>query len=59
MTGIRPTCPVCGAVMGNPELHQRFHDGLREIARHVEAPDSTPEEYEQAIREEWESEGRL
>ena len=45
--------------MGNPELHQRFHDGLREIARHVEAPDSTPEEYEQAIRAQWESEGRL
>lgn len=40
-------------------LHQRFHDGLREIARHVEAPDATPEDYEQAIREQWESEGRI
>ena len=59
MTDIRPTCRACGAVMGDPELHQRFHDGLREIARHVEAPDSTPEEYEQAIRAQWESEGRL
>ena len=51
MTGIRPTCRACGAVMGDPELHQRFHDGLREIARRIEAPDSTPEEYEQAIRD--------
>jgi hypothetical protein len=47
----RPACPVCGAVIGNPELHQRFHDGLRDIARRIEAPDTTPEEYEQAIRE--------
>ena len=59
MTGIRPTCPVCGAVMADTALHQRFHDGLREIARHIEAPDSTPEEYEQAIRAQWESKGRL
>jgi hypothetical protein len=51
---IRPSCPVCGTVMADAELHQKFHDGLREIARRVEAPDMTPEEYEQAIREEWE-----
>ena len=59
MIDIRPICRACGAVIGNPELHQRVHDGLREIARRIEAPDSPPEEYEQAIREEWESEGRL
>ena len=59
MIDIRPACRACGAVMADTALHQRFHDGLREIARHVEAPDSTPEEYEQAIRAHWESEGRL
>jgi hypothetical protein len=54
----RPNCPVCGAVMGDSALHQRFHDGLRELSRLVEAPDSTPEEYEQAIREHLEREGQ-
>lgn len=58
MIDIRPSCPVCGVVMADPDLHQRFHDGLREIARHVEAPDSTPEEYERAIAEQWAAEGR-
>ena len=50
---IRPSCPICGTVMADPALHQRFHDGLREIARRVEAPDMSPEEYEAAIRELW------
>ena len=50
---IRPSCPVCGTVISNPELHQKFHDGLREICRLLYAPDTTPEEYEQAIREQW------
>lgn len=58
MIDIRPSCPVCGTVMADPELHQRFHDGLREISRRIEAPDMTPEEYDQAIRAEWEREGR-
>ena len=58
MIDIRPSCPVCGAVMADTRLHQRFHDGLREICRAIEAPDSTPEEYEQAIRAHWEREGR-
>ena len=53
MIDIRPACPACGTVMADPELHQKFHDGLREICRWIEAPDSTPEEYEQAIREQW------
>jgi ABC-type nitrate/sulfonate/bicarbonate transport system substrate-binding protein len=44
--------------MANPELHQRFHDALREIARRTEAPDTTPEEYEQATPEQREREGR-
>jgi hypothetical protein len=60
---IRPSCPICGAIMANPQLHQQFHDGLhdglREICRRIEAPDTTPEEYEQAIRAEWERQGRL
>jgi hypothetical protein len=30
-----PACPACGAVMADPELHQQFHDGLREICRHT------------------------
>lgn len=51
LADLAPMCPVCGAQMLNAELHQRFHDGLRELARMVEAPDSTPAEYEQAIRE--------
>jgi len=45
--------------MADPELHQKFHDGLRELARQVEAPNATPEEYEQAIRAQWEREGRI
>ena len=53
MIDIRPSCPVCGAVMADGMLHQRFHDGLREIARLVEAPDTSPEEYEAAIRVQW------
>lgn len=53
------TCPVCGVAMRDPELHQRFHDGLREITRLVCCPDVPPEEYDQAIREQWEREGRL
>jgi hypothetical protein len=48
---ISPTCPACGVPVHDAELHKRFHDGLRELARLAEAPDSTPEEYEQAIRE--------
>ena len=59
MIDTSPTCPVCGVPMRNTELHQRFHDGLREICRHVEAPDMTPEAYEQAIREQWERDGRI
>jgi hypothetical protein len=51
-----PGCPVCGAAMTDPELHQRFHDGLRETARRVFAPDMSPEEYEAAIREIWDRE---
>jgi hypothetical protein len=39
--------------MADLELHQQFHDGLRELARLVVAPDMTPEEYERVIREEW------
>jgi hypothetical protein len=46
-----PTCPVCGVPVRDTELHQRFHDGLGEMARKVFAPDSTPEEWQQAIRE--------
>ena len=53
MIDIRPACPACGTVMADPELHQKFHDGLRELARRIEAPDTTPEDYEQAIREHW------
>lgn len=53
MIDIRPSCPVCGAVMADAGLHQRFHDGLREIARRVEAPQMSPEQYEAAIREQW------
>lgn len=58
MIGIRPDCPVCGVPMSNPERHQQFHDALRELARRIEAPGSTPEEYDQAIREQWGREGR-
>ena len=57
MIDIRPNCPACGVVIGDAALHQRFHDALRELCRQVEAPDSTPEEYEQAIREILEREG--
>ena len=59
MIDTRPACPVCGAVMADIAVHQRFHDALREICRHVEAPDMTPEAYEQAIREQWERDGRI
>jgi len=55
---IRPSCPVCGAVIADPVLHQKFHVGLRDLCRRVYCPDMTPEEYEQAIREQWEREGR-
>ena len=40
--------------MADAALHQKFHDGLREICRRVEAPDMTPGEYDQALRVEWE-----
>ena len=53
------TCPVCGCKVGDAALHQQFHDGLREVARLIEAPGMAPEHYEQAIREQWEREGRL
>jgi hypothetical protein len=32
--------------------HQRFHDGLSEMARRIYAPEATPEEWAQAVREE-------
>ncbi len=53
MIDTRPSCPVCGTVMADPVLHQRFHDGLREICRRVEAPDMSPEEYDAILREQW------
>ena len=56
MIDIRPDCPVCGVPMSNPERHQQFHDTLRELGRRIEAPDSTPEEYEQAIAGQWDRE---
>lgn len=46
-----PTCPVCGVPVRDPELHQRFHDALREMARMIYAPDSTPQEWDQAVTE--------
>ena len=58
MIDIRPPCPACGAVMADAQLHQKFHDSLRELCRRAEAPDMTPEEYDQAIREQREREGR-
>lgn len=51
MIDLSPTCPVCGVPVRDGKLHQRFHDGLRELTRQVYAPDMSPEEYEQAIRE--------
>jgi hypothetical protein len=39
--------------MDDADLHQKFHDGLRELARRVEAADMSPEDYERALREEW------
>ena len=53
MIDIRPSCPVCGTVMNDAALHQRFHDGLRELARMVYCPDMSPEDYGQLIREQW------
>lgn len=44
-----PTCPVCGVAIRDLGLHQRFHDGLREVARKLFAPEMTPEEYAHAI----------
>jgi hypothetical protein len=35
--------------MADVDLHQRFHDSLREIARRVIAPDMSPEEWNAAI----------
>lgn len=44
-----PTCTVCGVPVRDTALHQRFHDGLREVCRKLYAPDMTPEEYAQAV----------
>jgi hypothetical protein len=35
--------------MFDVDLHQRFHDSLREITRRVIAPDMPPEEWNAAI----------
>ena len=39
--------------MDDADLHQKFHDGLRELARRVEAADMSPEDYERVLRAEW------
>ena len=49
MDFLAPTCPACGVPVHDLALHQRFHDGLREVCRKLYAPDSTPEEYAQAV----------
>ena len=51
MIDLSPTCPVCGAAVRDTALHQRFHDALREMARMIYAPDSTPQEWDQAVAE--------
>lgn len=50
--GWSPTCQVCGVPVHDPALHQRFHEGLGEMARKVYAPEATDEEWAQAIAEE-------
>jgi hypothetical protein len=47
-----PTCPVCGTAVRDTTLHQRFHDALREMARMIYSPESTPEEWDRAVAEE-------
>jgi len=42
------TCPVCGAAMGDAELHQKFHDALRGLAR-LMAPDLSDEEWDASV----------
>lgn len=49
LADLLPDCPVCGALIVNVDLHQRFHDSLREISRLVIAPDMSPEEWNAAI----------
>jgi len=49
MLAFSPACQVCGALIGNLALHQRFHDALREAARKLCAPEMSPEEYAQAV----------
>jgi hypothetical protein len=33
-----PPCPACGAIVGDPETHAIWHDGISEITRLVVAP---------------------
>ena len=49
MFDLSPTCTVCGTAVRDSALHQRFHDGLKEMARMVYAPESTPEEWERLV----------
>jgi hypothetical protein len=51
MDFLAPTCQVCGVPVRDVEQHTRFHGALSAIARKVFAPDATPEEWQQAIRE--------
>lgn len=39
--------------MRDPELHQKFHDGLGELVRVVYVPEMSPEDYQQLVQEEW------